>query len=263
MFQPGEEGFGGARVMLDEGLLDIQPAAAFALHASPRWAAGTVTTRPGPVLASSDTFTITVNGRGGHASAPHLAADPVPVACEIVMALQTFVTRSISVFAPGVVTVARIEAGTTSNVIPEVATLLGTVRTVAPATRTIILDGLRRVAKGVAEAHGVVATVDIKEGYPVTVNDPDVAHFALHVAQRLLGSDNAPEQATPQMAAEDFAYVLEQVPGVMVSLGTRPKSMADGEAPNAHSNRYLLEEDAMVTGQALYAALALEFLKDI
>jgi amidohydrolase len=155
MFQPGEEGFGGARVMLDEGLLDIQPAAAFALHASPRWAAGTVTTRPGPVLASSDTFTITVNGRGGHASAPHLAADPVPVACEIVMALQTFVTRSISVFAPGVVTVARIEAGTTSNVIPEVATLLGTVRTVAPATRTIILDGLRRVAKGVAEAHRV------------------------------------------------------------------------------------------------------------
>ena len=132
MFQPGEEGYGGARIMLEEGLLDIEPAAAFALHATPRWAAGTITTRPGPILASADTFTIVVHGRGGHASAPHMAADPVPVACEIVMALQMFVTRSVNVFAPGVVTVGKIEAGTTNNVIPETATLVGTVRTVAP-----------------------------------------------------------------------------------------------------------------------------------
>ena len=218
MFQPGEEGYAGARVMLEEGLLDIEPAAAFALHATPRWGAGTITTRPGPVLASADTFTIVVRGRGGHASAPHMAADPVPVACEIVMALQTFVTRSVSVFAPGVVTVGKIEAGTTNNVIPETATLVGTVRTVAPATRTRILEGLRRVARGVADAHGVAATVEIKEGYPVTVNDADFARFVLHVGQRLLGSENAPEQATPEMAAEDFSYVLERVPGAMMSL---------------------------------------------
>ena len=122
------------------------------------------------------------------------------------------------------------------------------------------MDGLRRVARGVAEAHGVTATVDIHAGYPVTVNDADFARFVLHVGAELLGSQNAPEQATPQMAAEDFSYVLEQVPGAMMSLGTRPNGVAEGEAANAHSNRYLLEEEAMITGQAMYAAVALEFL---
>jgi amidohydrolase len=261
MFQPGEEGFGGAKVMLEEGLLDCAPRAAFALHATPRWAAGVVTTRPGPVLASSDTFRIEVRGRGGHASAPHLAADPVPVACEIVTALQTFVTRSVNVFEPGVVTVGKIEAGTTNNVIPETATLIGTVRTVAPATRTRILDGLRRLASGVAEAHGLSAEVELKDGYPVTVNDAEFARFVLEVGRRVLGPEHVLEQPTPQMAAEDFSYVLEQVPGAMVSLGTRPGAFGEGEAPNAHSNRYLLDEDAMATGVALYAAVALEFLK--
>jgi amidohydrolase len=260
MFQPGEEGFHGARVMLDEGLLDIQPAAAFALHATPRWASGTVSTRPGPVLASSDTFKIIIKGRGGHASAPHLAADPVPVACEIVTALQTFVTRSVSVFAPGVVTVGKIEAGTTNNIIPEIATLLGTVRTVAPATRTHLLQGLPRVARGIADAHALEATIEITEGYPVTVNDPDFARFTLDVGRQLVGSERVWEQASPQMAAEDFSYVLEQVPGAMISLGTAPAQFGDGEAPNAHSNRYLLDEEAMVTGMGMYAAVALEFL---
>jgi amidohydrolase len=260
MFQPGEEGYHGAQVMLDEGLLDNQPAAAFALHATPRWPASTVRTRPGPVLASSDTFTIVVQGRGGHASAPHMAADPVPVACEIVMALQSFVTRSINLFEPGVVTVGKIEAGTTNNIIPETATLTGTVRTLAPKTRTQILEGLERVSRGIAEAHGVTARVHIKEGYPVTVNDAEFARFVIDVGQRLLGRDRAPEQSVPQMAAEDFSYVLEKVPGVMMSLGTQPHGYAEGGAPNAHSNRYLLEEEAMVTGMAMYAAVAMEFL---
>jgi hippurate hydrolase len=260
MFQPGEEGFSGARVMLNEGLLDIQPAAAFALHATPRWASGTLSTRPGPVLASSDTFKIVIKGRGGHASAPHMAADPVPVACEIVMALQTFVTRSVSIFAPGVVTVGKIEAGTTNNIIPEIATLIGTVRTVAPATRTHLLEGLPRLARGIADAHALSATIEITEGYPVTVNDPDFARFTLDVGRELVGSERVWEQASPQMAAEDFSYVLEQVPGAMISLGTAPAQFGEGEAPNAHSNRYLLDEEAMVTGMAIYAAVALEFL---
>ena len=262
MFQPGEEGYGGAQVMLDEGLLEgaPPPSAAFALHATPRWAAGTVSTRPGPVLASADAFEITVTGRGGHASAPHMAADPVPVACEIVTALQTFVTRTISVFEPGVVTVGKIEAGTTHNIIPETAKLIGTVRTVSPRTRQHILDGLGRVAAGIAQAHGLSAETCIDDGYPVTVNDADFARFVLGVAGDLLGPPQAPEQATPQMAAEDFSYVLERVPGAMVSLGTRPNGLAEGEAPAGHSNRYLLEEDALVTGTALYAAVALRYL---
>jgi hippurate hydrolase len=259
MFQPGEEGFGGARVMLDEGVLDNAPAAAFALHATPRWPAGTIATRSGPVLASSDAFTITVRGRGGHASAPHLAGDPVPVACEIVLALQTFITRTVSIFAPGVLTVAHVQAGTTHNIIPETATLRGTVRALAPETRAQILDGIQRVARGVGDAHGLSAEVAFEPGYPVTVNDAAAADLALEVAARLLGTERAIEQPTPQMAAEDFSFVLERVPGAMVSLGTRPAGLTEREAPAGHSNRYLLEEEAMATGIAMYAGM--EFLR--
>ena len=262
MFQPGEEGYHGAQVMLEEGVLDDpQVDAAFALHATPRYAAGTIHTRAGPVLASADTFTIHVSGRGGHASAPHLAADPIPVACEIVIALQTFVTRSVHAFEPGVVTVGKIEAGTAENVIPASASLTGTIRTVAPATRQLILDGIRRVARGIAEAHGVSADVHIDDGYPVTVNNADVAQLVLEVGRQLLGDDGVQEQPFPQMAAEDFSYVLERVPGAMVSLGTRPRGMREGEAPAGHSDRYLLEEEALPVGVAMHAAIALEYAR--
>ena len=134
-------------------------------------------------------------------------------------------------------------------------------RTVAPATRSHILERLPRLATGIAEAHGLAASVEIKPGYPVTVNEPEFARFVMDVGQRLLGTERAPEQPTPQMAAEDFAYVLERVPGAMSSLGTRPDGFAEGMAPNAHSNRYLLQEEALATGVAMYAAVALEFLK--
>jgi amidohydrolase len=266
MFQPGEEGYAGARVMLEEGLLDppaggAAPSAAFALHAAPRWATGTVLTRAGPVLASTDNFTIVVRGRGGHASAPHMAADPVPVACEVVMAIQTLVTRALNIFAPGVVTVGKIQAGSAANIIPEIATLVGTVRTLSPATRSKVVEGLHRVAHGIADAHGLDAEVRVDAGYPVTVNDAEFARFVLEVGRETLGTDNCLEQATPQMAGEDFAYVLEHIPGAMASLGTRPAGFDEGEAPNAHSNRYLLNEDALVTGIAMYAAVALRYLR--
>jgi amidohydrolase len=265
MFQPGEEGYAGAVVMLDEGLLEApaggsKPSAAFALHATPRWSSGTVLTRPGPVLASTDNFTITVRGRGGHASAPHMAADPVPVACEIVLALQSLVTRSVNVFTPGVLTVARIEAGTASNIIPEVAQLRGTIRTLSAQTRSTLVDGLNRVAHGVCAAHGLDAEVHNEPGYPVTVNDADFARFVLDTGRDVLGAESCVEQPSPQMPGEDFSYVLEAVPGAMASLGTRPEGFAEGEAPNAHSNRYLLNEDALASGMAMYAGVALAYL---
>src|SRR3990172_1765151 len=148
MFQPGEEGYHGARVMLEEGLLDgaAPPTGAFALHVTHRHAAGVIATRPGPTMASGDTIQIVVRGRGGHASAPHDCLDPVPVACEIVQAFQTLVTRRVNVFDPAVLTIARIEAGTTRNVIPETASLLGPVRTGTEATRERMLGGGRRRA---------------------------------------------------------------------------------------------------------------------
>jgi hippurate hydrolase len=260
MFQPGEEGHHGARLMIEEGLLDGDraPRAAFAIHQSPKYAPGVVATRPGTLSAAADTLQVVVRGRGGHASAPHDCLDPIPVACEIVQALQTFVTRRVSAFDPAVVTVTRIEAGTTRNVIPEAASLLGTIRTVSAAARERVHEGIRRVAEGVAAAHGATAEVMLTAGYPVTVNDADFAAFASRVAAELVGAEQVLALPSPQMGAEDFSYVLQRVPGAMVMLGTRPEG--DGPwAPN-HSNRMRLDEAAMATGIALHAAIALAYL---
>ena len=173
MFQPGEEGHHGARFMLDEGLLDVpgrsdgtdSPVdAAFALHITSALPSGWVSSRRGPVMASADTMAIRVIGRGGHASEPHRALDPIPVACEIVTALQTMITRSIDVFDPSVVTVGRISAGTTNNVIPEMAEIEGTIRATSERTRAKVHDGIRRVAEGVAAAHGCDCDVEVVFG---------------------------------------------------------------------------------------------------
>src|SRR5688572_29675970 len=189
MFQPGEEGYHGARYMIEEGLLDgpYAPTGAFAIHITERGETGGISVRPGPAMASGDTLQITVKGEGGHASAPHMCLDPIPVACEIVQALQALVTRRISVFDPAVVSITKIEGGTTRNVIPESATLLGTVRTLSEATRERALAGVRRVAEGVGAAHGAQVVVDLSRGYPVTVNDDTFAAFAIETARELLG----------------------------------------------------------------------------
>ncbi|OGL09768.1 MAG: amidohydrolase, partial [Candidatus Rokubacteria bacterium RIFCSPLOWO2_02_FULL_72_37] len=258
MFQPGEEGYHGARVMLEEGLLDgaEPPSGAFALHVTHRHAAGVVATRPGPTMASGDTLQIVVRGKGGHASAPHDCLDPIPIACEIVQAFQTLVTRSVNVFDPAVVTVAKIEAGTTRNVIPETATLLGTVRTVSEATRQRVLEGVRRIAEGVGAAHGAEVTVELIRGYPVTVNDVDFAGFVLDTARTLLGPERVHTMSHPVMGSEDFSYVLQRVPGAMANLGTRPES---GPVFPNHSNRMIVNESALPAGIATHVAVALRF----
>ena len=161
MFQPGEEGHHGARFMLDDGLLDPLPDAAFALHIMPNAPRGIFTGRSGPLLASSDVLSIKITGKGGHASMPHDAIDPIPVACEIVSAIQTMVTRKVSVFDPAVITIAKIEAGTTNNIIPETANLLGTIRTLSPRRRAMVAEELHRLAPGIAAAHGCEAQVQI------------------------------------------------------------------------------------------------------
>ena len=260
MFQPGEEGYHGARVMLEEGLLDgtASPTGAFALHVTHREAAGVITTRPGPMLASGDTVQITVRGKGGHASAPHDCLDPIPVACEIVQAFQTLVTRRVNVFDPAVITIAKIEAGTTRNVIPETAHLLGTVRTVSELTRERVLEGVRRVADGIATAHGAEAAVELIRGYPVTSNDAGFAEFVLDTAREVLGAERVTAMRHPVMGSEDFSYVLQRVPGAMANLGTRPDG---GEVYPNHSNRMLLNETALASGIALHVAVALRFFE--
>jgi hippurate hydrolase len=259
MFQPGEEGFAGARLMLDEGLLQrFGPMdRAFAIHITPILPTGIVATRSGTLMASADAFLVTITGRGGHASMPHDAIDPVPVACEIVMALQSMTTRRIPAFDPAVVTIASVRAGTTNNVIPESALLEGTVRAVSESSRAIALDGVRRVVEHVAAAHLCSGDVEaILEGYPVTVNDPAAAERSLQVAEALFGSERVVRVPTPFMGAEDWSFVLQQVPGSMAFLGAGPPGI-ERPAPN-HSNRMVIDEPAMVSGIALYAAMALD-----
>jgi hippurate hydrolase len=268
MFQPGEEGFHGARHMLDEGLLETATrdgaaspvTGAFALHITSLFPSGTITLRGGTMLASSDTLRIVVRGRGGHASAPHHALDPIPVACEIVQALQTMVTRRIDVFDPAVVTIAHIKAGTTTNVIPETAEVLGTIRAVSERTRQRVHDGVRRVAEGVAAAHESGVDVAVELGYPVTVNDLSFTAFASQVAAELLGPERVHTMPAPIMAAEDFSYVLERVPGALAFLGATPPGIDPRRAEPNHSNRVVFDEDAMATGIAVYAEVALAHL---
>ena len=258
-FQPGEEGHHGARVMLDEGLLDGDgaPSAAFAIHITPTIPSGWIATRPGAFMASADVLRITVRGRGGHASMPHQALDPIPVACEIVSAIQAMVTRTVDAFDPAVVTIAQIQAGTTSNVIPERAELTGTIRAVSDQTRSRVLDGLRRLAAGIAGAHGADAEVVVEEGYPVTVNDDDFATFAEGVAQEVVGGGSTVRMPSPVMGAEDFSYMLQRVPGAMVFLGASP---GPGPVAPNHSNLMVLDEGAMAAGIAMHAAVALRHL---
>jgi hippurate hydrolase len=218
---------------------------------------GFIGTKPGPLLASADEFTVTVTGRGGHASMPHHTVDPIPIACEMVGAFQTMVTRKVEAFRPAVVTVAKIRAGTTTNVIPETAVMSGTIRSVSEKSRALVFAELERVATHIAMAHGATATFELHPGYPVTVNDTDASAWVLDVAGRLVG-DLAMEMPDPVMGAEDWSYVLQQVPGAMAFLGTCPPGVPIADVAPNHSNRMIIDEDAMAVGTALYAAVALD-----
>jgi hippurate hydrolase len=256
MFQPGEETWGGAHVMLEEGMPRVD--AAFAMHVAPQIPTGMIGTKPGPIMASFDDFRIEVCGRGGHASMPHDCIDPMPIACEIVMALQAFVTRRIPATDPAVITVTRIQGGTAKNVISDAVEIWGTMRALSDRTRARLVEGLPRIARGIAETHEARAEVEILPGYPVVVNDAGFEAFASEVAGELLGPQAVIRLPSAIMGAEDFAYVLDRVPGAMILLGARPQG-TDPPAP-CHSSQMELDEDAMVLGTALHAAVAVRFL---
>ncbi len=263
MFQPGEEGHFGARFMLEEGLLeqvDPSPTRAFAIHVTGLIESGTVHLKPGPYMAAADKVTVTVHGKGGHASSPWNAVDPVPVAAEIVTATQVALTRTVDVFDPAVLTFAQMSAGTAYNVIPASATLTGTTRTVSETRRDQLHAMIEQVAAGVAAAHGVAAEVVIERGYPVTINDDDVADRVSTLASELLGADQVVQAPSPIMGAEDWSYVLQKVPGVMVFLGACPADLEPSSSPANHSNLVRFNEEAMAAGVALHATVALDYL---
>lgn len=259
-FQPGEEGYFGARIMIEEGMLSDAPRvdAAFAIHVRPVATSGVVMTRPGPILASADEFDVQLIGAGGHASMPDLALDPIPAACELVQALQTLVTRRLAATDAGVLSVTEVHAGTAHNVIPERARVAGTIRALSARARERLRSGVERVARGIAAAHGLQVEIVQHEGYPIVVNHDDFTAFTLDVARELLGDAGVAVMDAPIMGAEDFSYVLQQVPGTFVFLGVAPEGM---QAPaDLHSNRMCIDECAMAQGAAMHAAMALRYL---
>jgi hippurate hydrolase len=263
MFQPGEEGFHGAKFMIEDGLLDDpSPDAAFAIHIAPNAPAGILSSKPGPLLASADVVKIEVRGRGGHASMPHHALDPIPVACEIVTALQTLVTRQIDAFDPVVVTIAQIQAGSTDNVIPETARLTGTIRSVSEASRTQIHAGVARIAENIARAHGAEAVTVITRGFPVTVCDPRAVLLAERAITNLFDAASWQTMQKPIMGAEDFSYVLQRVPGAMMMLGVCPDGQDWHTACPCHSNKMMLNESVLARGVAAHCAVAEHFLAE-
>ena len=266
MFQPGEEGLHGARYMLEEGLLEhaaegaAPVSAAFALHISSEYESGTVNLRGGPTMAAGDRLQIVVTGKSGHASAPHRTLDPVPIACEIVQSLQTMVTRTVDVFDPAVITIARIDAGTTHNIIPERVEMAGTMRTLSEENREALRGRVSQVARGIAAAYGATAEVEVEVGYPVTVNDPAATDFLGAVASDLAGPEGLRTLQDPIMGSEDFSYVLQRVKGAMGFLGACPPGLDPDEAPPNHSRQVVFDEDAMPLGVATYAGVALRHL---
>jgi amidohydrolase len=264
MFQPGEEGLGGAQLMIEEGVLDAageRPTAAYALHVFSHLVEGGVfAVRPGPALAAADILYVTVRGRGGHASAPQHSADPIPAACEMVTALQTLVTRRFDVFDPVVITVGSFHAGTVNNVIPDEATFEATLRSFSHEAQRRLHNETVRLVESIGQAHGLTVEAEYLDSYPVTVNDAAEAEFARSTAAALFGADRAVTPAQPLTGAEDFSYVLNEVPGAFVLLGACPSGTDPLTASSNHSAGATFDDAVIADGITLYTELALRRL---
>jgi len=250
--------------MISEGVLEAagpRPVAAYGLHVtSHRLPCGTFSTRPGAMLAAADQITVTVRGRGGHASVPHQAADPIPVACEMVTALQTLVTRKFDVFDPVVITVGSFHAGTADNVIPDEARFLATARSFSEESRSALAELVPRLIGDIARGHGLTAEAVYAAEYPVTVNEAGEAAFAADTIAATFGTERGELAEFPLTGAEDFSFVLEQVPGAFVMLGACPPGTDPLTAPTNHSAHAVFDDAALADGTALYAELALRRL---
>lgn len=266
MFQPAEEGPGGAEPMIREGLLDAagrRVDVAYAVHVySAEHPLGVWFGRPGTLMAAADEVSVTVRGIGGHGSAPERTKDPVPVACEVVLAFQTAVTRQFSVWDPVVLTVGRIAAGTKDNIIPDDARIEATLRTFSKEHRAKAHEVVTRVAQGVAAAHGLTAEVTIGNGYPVTVNDVDEFAFARGVVTDLFGEDRWADMVNPEAGSEDMSFVLDEVPGAYLNISACACADPD-EAEDNHSPRATFDDSVVPDVAAALAEMALRRSRDL
>jgi hippurate hydrolase len=257
IFQPAEEGGGGARRMVEEGLFTQFPCdAVFALHNAPGQPVGTLAFRSGPALASADRVVIVLKGRGGHAAMPHFSADPIVAGASVVMALQSIVARNVDPLQSAVVTVGLFQSGTVNNVIPASARLELSVRALDREVRRLLRQRIQEVVAQQAASLGVAAEVDYQEGYPVLVNTAAETAFAAQVATELIGADRVLLDKPAVMGSEDFAYMLEHCPGCYLFLGN-----GDGAGScMVHNPGYDFNDAAMETGAAYWSLLAERFL---
>lgn len=261
IFQPAEEGGGGGRVLVeDEGVLDNPTVdAAFALHGWPETPRGQVIAGQGPVLAATAPIDITVSGKGAHAAYPHTGSDVVLAAAHIVTALQAISSRWDPV-DPVVVSVCRVDAGQTYNVLPEVCSMKGTIRAMRQGSHDSVVQRVRRVVEATAAAHGCTATVEVQPGYPALVNDPTCANLVAQVAGELLGPDAVITDPPPTMGGEDFAFFARRVPAAFYRIGMRAPDRTD--YPALHSPNFDFADEIIELGVRLHCEIAWRFLSD-
>jgi amidohydrolase len=261
IWQPAEEGGGGGNVLCKAGVLDgrVGPKvrAIFGLHGWPGMKVGMVSTKPGPLLAATDTFAAAMVGQSCHAAYPHLGRDPLVAGCEAVVNLQQFVTRDLDPTEAAILTVGMINGGTATNIIPDRVTFEGTVRTLSPNARKLVRECFERRCGGVASAAGCTFEVIWTDGYPATINDPAMADYVAKVARQALGHDRFVPAARATMGGEDFAYYLEQVPGCFFLLGVQPHGRDD--YPSLHNDRFDFTDDAIAVGMRVFVELVMNF----
>ncbi|HMM73699.1 MAG TPA: amidohydrolase [Rhodocyclaceae bacterium] len=261
VFQPAEEGGGGALRMIEDGLFERYPCdAIFGMHNMPGIPQGHMVMREGPMMASSDYATVTLSGVGGHGAMPHKAADPLVAAASIVLALQTIVSRNIDPLQPAVVTVGALQAGQANNVIPATARLELSVRALDRGARETLERRVRELVEWQAQSFGVQASIDWRPGYSVLVNAPAETAFAREIATELLGADRVTPQGAPLTGSEDFAFMLERVPGSYVLIGNDDGSPGAAPSCMVHNPGYDFNDGNIAVGSAFWVLLAERFL---
>lgn len=259
LFQPGEEGYAGARQMIEEGVLDDEPRidAAFALHLDPLSPSGTLGIRDGAMMACADMFTLSIIGRGGHGAVPHACVDPIFVSGHVITALQGIASRQVSAMDAVILSICTIHGGTGNTIIPDSVDMGGTVRLFEPAIRRKIPAMMEETIRGVTLAFGAEYSFNYLHGYPATINNPDFTEIVESAVRKTLGDDAVHELARPRMPSEDFSYFLEKVPGAFAILGAKPD---DKKPVPAHNAAFDIDENALKAGVMMHAAVALSYL---